>query len=301
MAAGVLSRTKPPPEQALPPNSPQSVASKATNGSSKTADKNHAAAALLARHPSTYIKGCPSLAGGSQQQQTPLHSDKAWTEVNGQATSVSAAPLTQSPDSLTSVIQQPSLNKLSAHAFEAPPSPPESEAEGFPFPSSIAQHNQRVDHLIHDSNSDSVEVHVEASSPGQPPSPEVTRTTGLLSPPLQTPQQQNSQVTSRIRQHTSDSTSSQRAPSPPTPSARSLKRSATATETILTQSPTQQQQQQQQTEPTLLRAPSKLPDDRPLVGNLIGEDHVNYVLMYNMLTGIRIGVRLSYHQNYDSD
>nr|ODN87070.1 1-phosphatidylinositol-4-phosphate 5-kinase [Cryptococcus depauperatus CBS 7841] len=27
-----------------------------------------------------------------------------------------------------------------------------------------------------------------------------------------------------------------------------------------------------------------------LVGNLIGEDHVNYVLMYNMLTGIRIGV-----------
>ncbi|KAF9478972.1 SAICAR synthase-like protein [Pholiota conissans] len=30
--------------------------------------------------------------------------------------------------------------------------------------------------------------------------------------------------------------------------------------------------------------------DAPLVGNLIGEDHVNYVLMYNMLTGIRIGV-----------
>ncbi|KAL7416330.1 hypothetical protein BDY24DRAFT_379321 [Mrakia frigida] len=29
---------------------------------------------------------------------------------------------------------------------------------------------------------------------------------------------------------------------------------------------------------------------RVLVGNLIGEDHVNYVLMYNMLTGIRIGV-----------
>ncbi|KAN0061157.1 Phosphatidylinositol-4-phosphate 5-kinase [Thecaphora frezii] len=33
-------------------------------------------------------------------------------------------------------------------------------------------------------------------------------------------------------------------------------------------------------------------DDEPkvLVGNLIGEDHANYVLMYNMLTGIRIGV-----------
>ncbi|KDN50359.1 SAICAR synthase-like protein [Tilletiaria anomala UBC 951] len=33
-------------------------------------------------------------------------------------------------------------------------------------------------------------------------------------------------------------------------------------------------------------------EDEPkvLVGNLIGEDHVNYVLMYNMLTGIRIGV-----------
>jgi hypothetical protein len=32
----------------------------------------------------------------------------------------------------------------------------------------------------------------------------------------------------------------------------------------------------------------------PLVGNLIGEDHVNYVLMYNMLTGIRIGVCLPF-------
>ncbi len=32
-------------------------------------------------------------------------------------------------------------------------------------------------------------------------------------------------------------------------------------------------------------------DNKPLVGNLIGEDHANYVLMYNMLTGIRIGVR----------
>ncbi|KAG5651826.1 hypothetical protein H0H81_007258 [Sphagnurus paluster] len=30
--------------------------------------------------------------------------------------------------------------------------------------------------------------------------------------------------------------------------------------------------------------------DVPLIGNLIGEGHVNYVLMYNMLTGIRIGV-----------
>lgn len=30
--------------------------------------------------------------------------------------------------------------------------------------------------------------------------------------------------------------------------------------------------------------------DKVLVGNLIGEDHVNYVLMYNMLTGIRIAV-----------
>lgn len=32
-----------------------------------------------------------------------------------------------------------------------------------------------------------------------------------------------------------------------------------------------------------------------LVGNLIGEDHVNYVLMYNMLTGIRIGVSQACH------
>ena len=34
-------------------------------------------------------------------------------------------------------------------------------------------------------------------------------------------------------------------------------------------------------------------DNKVLVGNLIGEDHVNYVLMYNMLTGIRIAVRVA--------
>jgi len=33
-------------------------------------------------------------------------------------------------------------------------------------------------------------------------------------------------------------------------------------------------------------------EDKILVGNLIEEDHVNYVLMYNMLTGIRIGVNV---------
>lgn len=31
-------------------------------------------------------------------------------------------------------------------------------------------------------------------------------------------------------------------------------------------------------------------EGKPLVGNIIGEDHVNYVLMYNMLTGIRVAV-----------
>ncbi|KAJ7510299.1 hypothetical protein B0H11DRAFT_1701789 [Mycena galericulata] len=55
--------------------------------------------------------------------------------------------------------------------------------------------------------------------------------------------------------------------------------------------------QQQEAEAALTRnerAPvrqgSNAKDDIVLVGNLIGEDHVNYVLMYNMLTGIRIGV-----------
>lgn len=31
-------------------------------------------------------------------------------------------------------------------------------------------------------------------------------------------------------------------------------------------------------------------DDRVMIGTPIGEDHVNYVLMYNMLTGIRVSV-----------
>lgn len=38
---------------------------------------------------------------------------------------------------------------------------------------------------------------------------------------------------------------------------------------------------------------AKREETKVLVGNLIGEDHVNYVLMYNMLTGIRIGVSLN--------
>ena len=50
---------------------------------------------------------------------------------------------------------------------------------------------------------------------------------------------------------------------------------------------------QQEAEAALTRAHSKkavFEEEKVLVGNLIGEDHVNYVLMYNMLTGIRIGV-----------
>ena len=44
---------------------------------------------------------------------------------------------------------------------------------------------------------------------------------------------------------------------------------------------------QQEAEEALTKAKDEL---KPLVGNLIGEDHANYILMYNMLTGIRIGV-----------
>lgn len=59
--------------------------------------------------------------------------------------------------------------------------------------------------------------------------------------------------------------------------------------------------QQQQAEAALTRTETKKGDDAPLVGNLIGEDHVNYVLMYNMLTGIRIGVRISNFRCVDFD
>ncbi|KAF8069053.1 1-phosphatidylinositol-4-phosphate 5-kinase [Lyophyllum atratum] len=54
-------------------------------------------------------------------------------------------------------------------------------------------------------------------------------------------------------------------------------------------------QQAAEAEAALTRQRSKDPKEKEngdvvLVGNLIGEGHVNYVLMYNMLTGIRIGV-----------
>ena len=62
----------------------------------------------------------------------------------------------------------------------------------------------------------------------------------------------------------------------------------------------QQSFQGNQLQPQLTRSKSRRAvageedQTRPevLVGNLIGEDHVNYVLMYNMLTGIRIGVSI---------
>ena len=53
---------------------------------------------------------------------------------------------------------------------------------------------------------------------------------------------------------------------------------------------------QQEAEAALTAVPSK-EEPHVLVGNLIGEDHVNYVLMYNMLTGIRVGVRLNFAQH----
>lgn len=41
---------------------------------------------------------------------------------------------------------------------------------------------------------------------------------------------------------------------------------------------------------SLVRGFSNHGDEKPVVGNLIGEGHVNYVLMFNMLTGIRVAV-----------
>ena len=52
----------------------------------------------------------------------------------------------------------------------------------------------------------------------------------------------------------------------------------------------EQQEGQKLTRTTsLVRALSNR-EDKPLVGSLIGEGHANYVLMFNMLTGIRVAV-----------
>ncbi len=52
------------------------------------------------------------------------------------------------------------------------------------------------------------------------------------------------------------------------------------------------QQQAEQIRRERLSKRVKQAEEAPqvLVGNLIGEDHVNYILMYNMLTGIRTAV-----------
>ena len=54
---------------------------------------------------------------------------------------------------------------------------------------------------------------------------------------------------------------------------------------------------QQEAEALLTAVPSK-EEPQVLVGNLIGEDHVNYVLMYNMLTGIRVGVSRNFAKSF---
>lgn len=40
------------------------------------------------------------------------------------------------------------------------------------------------------------------------------------------------------------------------------------------------------------RSGKSLDEWKPIVGNVVGEGHVNYILMYNMLTGIRVAVSL---------
>ena len=52
-------------------------------------------------------------------------------------------------------------------------------------------------------------------------------------------------------------------------------------------------QEQQEAELAELTKAASKDEYKVLVGNLIGEDHRNYVLMYNMLTGIRIAVSRS--------
>jgi 1-phosphatidylinositol-4-phosphate 5-kinase len=51
------------------------------------------------------------------------------------------------------------------------------------------------------------------------------------------------------------------------------------------------ERQERQSRAKVEAALTKAGERTPLVGNVIGEGHVNYVLMYNMLTGIRIAVR----------
>lgn len=47
---------------------------------------------------------------------------------------------------------------------------------------------------------------------------------------------------------------------------------------------------QQEAEAALTRSKSRTDPERPLIGNWVKEGHENYVMMYNMLTGIRIAV-----------
>ncbi|KAF5379041.1 hypothetical protein D9615_006035 [Tricholomella constricta] len=95
------------------------------------------------------------------------------------------------------------------------------------------------------------------------------------------------------RRNTTGSTSKPVIAPPPTPSVGELEEDIQLhAENIRRErlSKRAKMQQAAEAEAALTRRESKDGPNIVLVGNLIGEGHVNYVLMYNMLTGIRIGV-----------
>lgn len=188
----------------------------------------------------------------------------------------------------------PTPTKLSTtQVFEAPPTPPPESEDDYGFPPSLSAYNQSVlqqkQQEQRQEEQDQCRVQVHASSPGKPPSPEVRRDTGYLSPPLHMAKRSSSQGTLQAQQLKQD----HQQQNSDLPHDQAVGTSQSADQTAATAPTTPHLSSQPLSNPSLVRAPSRLPEDRPLVGNLIGEDHVNYVLMYNMLTGIRIGVSAS--------
>lgn len=196
----------------------------------------------------------------------------------------------------SSSVAGPSTSTSSYHTRTSTDSAPASASGLARSSTSRSPPGHHTDHTATATDTDTGVFSISSSAPSKA-SPLNTSADGYLQPP--------SSFTARpSRRHTTDSAPSKiraRAhstsvdqPDIENELADDIKLQA---EQIRREKQNRRAQQQREAEEALTRAqPTRKEDDeKVLVGNLIGEGHANYVMMYNMLTGIRIAVCLFLH------
>ncbi|KAG6864334.1 hypothetical protein C0991_010366 [Blastosporella zonata] len=200
---------------------------------------------------------------------------------------VMAGPLPPSPPA--SVVDDESIIYTEPDSISLPQTPPEPAPEAFPPP-------PRLHRSSTDTKASSLRTVITGPSPPptsaylpSPPQTSFTKSAAQLSsdaylhppPPITTRERPT-------RRNTTGSAPKQ--PFPVTTSTTELEEDIQLhADNIRRERMSKRAKMQAEAEAALTRGKDK-DQDMVTVGNIIGEGHVNYVLMYNMLTGIRIGV-----------